>query len=82
MDVFIDAGSMSLIALKWLCLTFLCYLQYIPPQLRLSGSDVTAAAMWGGTAVIGAIWLVQVSLQIARKPLMVSVKVGSYFYLC
>ncbi|BDA42408.1 hypothetical protein COCOBI_03-2950 [Coccomyxa sp. Obi] len=29
------------------------------PQLRISRSDVAAAAMWGGTAVVGAIWLVQ-----------------------
>lgn len=38
-------------------------MQVLPPQLRLSTGDVTAAVMWGGTAAVGAVWLVQVSTE-------------------
>ncbi|KAK9909685.1 hypothetical protein WJX75_006032 [Coccomyxa subellipsoidea] len=31
----------------------------LPPQLRFSAGDAKAAAMWGATAAVGAIWLVQ-----------------------
>lgn len=37
-------------------------MQILPPQLRFSPGDVKAAAMWGATAAVGAIWLVQVML--------------------
>lgn len=34
-------------------------LKYIPKAVRPSTADINSGALWGGTAVIGAIWLVQ-----------------------
>jgi hypothetical protein len=49
-------------------------LQVLPPQLRLSSTDITATAMWGGTALFGAIWLIQVccfSFTLAAESLII-----------
>jgi len=32
---------------------------FIPKRLAPSRNDIVAAGMWGGTAVVGALWLVQ-----------------------
>ena len=34
--------------------------QYLPPQMRLTPTNITSVGLWGGTATLGAIWLVQV----------------------
>ena len=34
-------------------------LKYIPKALRPSTADISSGVLWGGTAVVGAIWLVQ-----------------------
>lgn len=33
--------------------------QYLPPQMRLTPTNITSVGLWGGTATLGAIWLVQ-----------------------
>ena len=36
------------------------YVQFLPPQMRLTPTNITSVGLWGGTAALGAIWLVQV----------------------
>jgi hypothetical protein len=38
------------------------FVQVLPVPLRFSGTDVQAAALWGTTGVVGAIFLVQVRI--------------------
>ncbi|CAL5219608.1 g1474 [Coccomyxa viridis] len=33
--------------------------QYLPPQMRLTPTVIQSVGIWGGTAALGAIWLVQ-----------------------
>ena len=53
-----------------LILTFLiaviCCVQYLPPQMRLTPTVIQSVGIWGGTAALGAIWLVQVNLPHAQ----------------
>ena len=41
-------------------------LQYLPPQMRLTPTVIQSVGLWGGTAALGAIWLVQVNLPYAQ----------------
>lgn len=38
--------------------------QVLPVPFRFTGSDVSAAALWGVTGVVGAVYLVQVSIAV------------------
>ncbi len=44
----------------------ICCVQYLPPQMRLTPTVIQSVGIWGGTAALGAIWLVQVNLPHAQ----------------
>ncbi len=71
-SVFEEADKQSL-----LLIPKVLYVQLLPPNLVPSGYDVQAAALWGGVAVVGAVFLVQVSTGCACLHLLAQLACGT-----